>query len=110
MLLPALHGFCMALAGPFLSSEARRRLAIGMLACVLVLSKLFEARIYSMGSLFLGLTPASLDAPQAPVSLQTFDLVGFALGVALLLGLELLRKWTAQQIAAKVFPDKRPVT
>lgn len=40
--------------------------------------------------------PAGLDAPQPPVSFETFDLPGFALGVAILLGLELLRKWTAQ--------------
>lgn len=45
--------------------------------------------------------PAGLDAPQPPVSLQTFDWFGFALGVAVLLGLEALRKWTARQAAPK---------
>lgn len=49
------------------------------------------------GSLYaIVLGPAGLDAPQPPVSFETFDLPGFALGVAILLGLELLRKWTAQ--------------
>ena len=49
------------------------------------------------GSLYaIVMGPAGLDAPQPPVSFETFDLPGFALGVAILLGLELLRKWTAQ--------------
>ena len=49
------------------------------------------------GSLYaIVMGPAGLDVPQPPVSFETFDLPGFALGVAILLGLELLRKWTAQ--------------
>lgn len=49
------------------------------------------------GSLYaIVMGPAGLDAPQPPVSFETFDLPGFALGVAILPGLELLRKWTAQ--------------
>ena len=49
------------------------------------------------GSLYaIVMGPTGLDAPQPPVSFETFDLPGFALGVAILLGLELLRKWTAQ--------------
>ncbi len=44
---------------------------------------------------------ASLDLPQAPVGLQSFDAVGFALGIAILLGLEALRKWTARQTNSK---------
>ena len=49
------------------------------------------------GSLYaIVMGPAGLEAPQPPVSFETFDLPGFALGVAILLGLELLRKWTAQ--------------
>ena len=49
------------------------------------------------GSLYaIVMGPAGLDAPQPPVSFETFDLPGFALGVAILLGLELLRKWTVQ--------------
>lgn len=43
--------------------------------------------------------PASLDIPQAPVSRLTFDWLGFALGAAILLGLEALRKRTARQSA-----------
>ena len=54
--------------------------------------------------------PASLDVPQAPVGLQSFDLLGFALGIAVLLGLEALRKWTAQQASSKAMPEKRTVT
>ena len=49
------------------------------------------------GSLYaIVMGPAGLDAPQPPVSFETFDLPGFALGIAILLGLETLRKWTAQ--------------
>ena len=50
------------------------------------------------GSLYaIVMGPAGLDAPQPPVSFETFDLPGFALGIAILLGLEALRKWTAQR-------------
>ena len=49
------------------------------------------------GSLYaIVMGPASLEAPQPPVSLQSFDWLGFALGVAALLALEAMRKWTAQ--------------
>lgn len=85
--------------------------AFGMLACVLALSiRAIRAALRKYRSqmvwLVLGLMagslcaivmgPAGLDAPQPPVSLQTFDWFGFALGVAALLGLEALRKWTAR--------------
>lgn len=60
------------------------------------------------GSLYaIVMGPAGLDTPQPPVGLQTFSFVGFTLGVAILLGLELLRKWTAQQAASKAMPGKR---
>ena len=50
------------------------------------------------GSLYaIMMGPASIDVPQSPVSLQTFDAVGFFLGIAILLGLEALRKYTAQE-------------
>ena len=63
------------------------------------------------GSLYaIVMGPASLDVPQAPVGLQSFDLLGFALGIAVLLGLEALRKWTAQQASSKAMPEKRTVT
>ena len=49
------------------------------------------------GSLYaIVMGPAGLDTPQAPVSLRTFDFLGFALGVAVLLGLEGLRKWSVR--------------
>ena len=61
------------------------------------------------GSLYaIVMGPAGLDAPQAPVSLPTFDWLGLALGIAILLGLEALRKWTAQQAAPKTMIKKRP--
>ena len=45
------------------------------------------------GSLYaIVMGPAGLDAPQPPVGLRTFDLAGFMLGVAALLGLEALRR------------------
>ena len=50
------------------------------------------------GSLYaIVMGPAGLDAPQAPVSLPTFDWFGFMLGIAILLGLEALRRWTVRQ-------------
>ena len=49
------------------------------------------------GSLYaIVMGPAGLSAPQAPVSLQNFDCIGFMLGAAILLALEALRRWTAQ--------------
>ena len=45
------------------------------------------------GSLYaIVMGPAGLDAPQPPVSLQSFDWLGFILGICLLLGLEALRR------------------
>lgn len=39
------------------------------------------------GSLYaIVMGPAGLDVPQSPVSVQTFDWLGFVLGVAVLLG------------------------
>ena len=55
------------------------------------------------GSLYaIVMGPASLDIPQTPVRFASFDWAGFALGIALLLGLEALRKWTARQAASKL--------
>ena len=63
------------------------------------------------GSLYaIVMGPAGLDTPQPPVGFQTFSFAGFALGVAILLGLELLRKWTAQQAASKAMTGKRAAT
>ena len=60
------------------------------------------------GSLYaIIMGPASLDIPQAPVGLQSFDFAGFALGAAILLGLEALRKWAARQTASKTTARKR---
>ena len=60
------------------------------------------------GSLYaIVMGPASLDIPQAPVSLASFDWLGFALGIAILLGLEALRKWTVQRPASKLMTEKR---
>ena len=50
------------------------------------------------GSLYaIVMGPAGLDAPQPPVSFASFDWLGFALGIVILLGLEALRRWTAQR-------------
>ena len=51
--------------------------------------------------------PAGLDMPQAPVSFVSFDWGGFALGIAILMGLEALRKWTAQQPSSNAAHKKR---
>ena len=60
------------------------------------------------GSLYaIVMGPAGLDTPQPPVRLASFDFAGFALGIAILLGLEALRKWTVQQSASKTIIEKR---
>ena len=41
--------------------------------------------------------PASLDVPLPPLGLATFDIPAFLLGIALLLGLEGLRRATARK-------------
>lgn len=61
-----------------------------------------------LGSLYaIVMGPASLDIPQVPVSLASFDWLGFALGIAILLGLEALRRWTAQRPASRPMTEKR---
>ena len=63
------------------------------------------------GSLYaIVMGPSGLDVPQPPVSLQSFDWLGFALGVFLLLALESMRKWTAQHPAAEPPKRKRAAT
>ena len=67
---------------------------VGMVACVLALSGLFEKNIYFMSSLFLGLTVSSLPfviAAERP-ALKNFRSAPFALlGAAVVVGLTLLR-------------------
>ena len=63
------------------------------------------------GSLYaIVMGPAGLDAPQASAGPQTFDVLGFVLGIAILLGLEALRRWTAQHPAPEVPRGKRAAT
>lgn len=63
------------------------------------------------GSLYaIVMGPAGLNTPQPPVSPASFDWLGFALGIAILLGLEALRKWTAQQTDSKAMAEKRAAT
>ena len=60
------------------------------------------------GSLYaIVMGPAGLDVPQPPVRPASFDFAGFALGIAILLGLEALRKWTVRQAASKPMTEKR---
>lgn len=60
------------------------------------------------GSLYaIVMGPAGLDVPQPPVGLRTFDIAGFMLGVAALLGLEALRRWTAQHAGPETAQGKR---
>lgn len=72
--------------------------AAGMIACVLVLSGLFEKNIYFMSSLFLGLTLASLPfiVLAERSALKKLSAAPFALlGAALVIGLTLLRTGTS---------------
>lgn len=63
------------------------------------------------GSLYaIVMGPAGLDVPQPPVGLRTFDIAGFMLGVAALLGLEALRRWTAQHAGPETVQGKRAAT
>lgn len=60
------------------------------------------------GSLYaIIMGPAGLGTPHAPVSPQTFDWLGFALGIAVLLGLEALRRWTAQHSSSETIRGKK---
>ena len=71
---------------------------VGMGACILALSRLFETHIYFMSSLFLGLTLASIPfivLAERP-ALRNFRAAPFALlGAALVVGLTLLRGHTS---------------
>ena len=72
--------------------------AAGMVACMLVLSGLFEKNIYFMSSLFLGLTLASLPfiVLAERSALKKRSAAPFALlGAALVVGLTLLRTGTS---------------
>lgn len=72
--------------------------AVGMIACVLALSGLFEKNIYFMSSLFLGLTFASLPfiIAEEQMALRNFRAAPFALlGAAVVIGLTLLRSGTS---------------
>ena len=72
--------------------------AVGMIACVLALSGLFEKNIYFMSSLFLGLTVASLPfiAAAEREALRNFRAAPFALlGAATVVGLTVLRGSTS---------------
>ena len=60
----------------------------------------FRRRIAAIAARLMG--PASLDTPQSPVSFASFDWVGFALGIVILLGLEALRRWTARQAGLSI--------
>lgn len=60
------------------------------------------------GSLYaIVMGPAGLDAPQSPVSVLTFDWLGFVLGVVALLGLEALRRWTVHHGGARPARGKK---
>lgn len=51
-----------------------------------------------VGSLYaIVMGPTTLEAPQAPVSLHSFHIIGFLLGILILAGLEALRKWAEKK-------------
>lgn len=71
---------------------------IGMLACIVLLSSLFEQNIYFMSSLFLGLTVCSIPfvaaAEQQTLRASVRQSVWLLVGAALVVGLTLLRSQT----------------
>ena len=63
------------------------------------------------GSLYaIIMGPASLDIPRMPVSPQNFDMIGFTLGILILLGLEALRKRMAGHNVSNTAHRKGAVT
>lgn len=112
--LPAIQAIKAFLGLDFSVLPGRCALGLGILAGIALSIHAIRAALKKYRSqmvwLILGLMagslyaivmgPAGLNAPQPPVSLRTFDLIGFALGAALLLGLELLRKRTVQRAGA----------
>ena len=101
MILTAFHGFCMALA------DSVPGVSGGTIAFILGFYDRFLDALHSLFGMnadarraavryllklgagwVIGMGPAGLDVPQPPVGLRTFDIAGFMLGVAALLGLE----------------------
>lgn len=63
------------------------------------------------GSLYaIIMGPASLDIPRIPVGPQNFDMIGFTLGILILLGLEALRKRVAGHNVSNTAHGKGAVT
>lgn len=123
MILTAFHGFCMALA------DSVPGLSGGTIAFILGFYDRFLDALHSLfgrnadawraavryllklgAGWVIGMGPAGLDVPQPPVGLRTFDIAGFMLGVAALLGLEALRRWTAQHAGPETAQGKRAAT
>ncbi len=71
---------------------------IGMISCVLLLSRLFEKNIYLMSSVFLGLTLASIPfviaAEKKNLSLRPADIAFAVAGCAVVVAMTLLRSST----------------
>lgn len=62
-----------------------------------------------LGSLYaIAMGPTTLPVPQAALSLSTFQPLGFLLGVALLLALEGMKKWTLRAESAEQRSFMRP--
>ena len=86
--------------------------AVGMVACVLVLSGLFEKNIYFMSSLFLGLTVASLPfivAAEKKALKSIYNAPFLLLGVLAVVGLTLLRSG-AGALGSVSFTSASPLT
>ena len=69
--------------------------AVGMVLCMLILSKLFESHVYILCSAFLGFTIAAIPfvimAELDTIKGKYYNLIFTVLGVALVVGLSLLR-------------------
>lgn len=86
--------------------------AVGMVACVLALSGLFEKNIYFMSSLFLGLTIASLPfivAAEKKALKNIYNAPFLLLGILAVVGLTLLRS-KAGVLGSVSFMTASPLT
>ena len=90
-------------------------LAVGVLVGIIFAAKLIRVglsrfrpqMIYLIIGLMLGslyaivMGPTTLDSPQAPLGMNSFNILAFAIGIAVLVGLELLKRYVESRTNVK---------